>query len=85
MIDMDGVQGGIEYSDAYVVDNDSRFVFGFVRGALNVGAACANYVELTNATRDSRGWSAELTDTDTGDTFTCKSAGNRQRRRALRR
>ncbi len=73
VIDMDGVQGGIEYSDAYVVDNDSRFVFGFVRGALNVGAACANYVELTNATRDSRGWSAELTDTDTGDTFTCKA------------
>lgn len=70
-IDMVGVQGGIEYSDAYVVDNDSRFVFQFVRSALNVGAACANYVELTNATRDARGWRADLTDTDSGETFEC--------------
>jgi glycerol-3-phosphate dehydrogenase len=41
--------GGIEYSDAYIVDNDSRFVFGFIRSALNSGAVCANYVELRGA------------------------------------
>ena len=30
-----------------------------------------NYVELTNATRDARSWRADLTDTDTGETFEC--------------
>lgn len=73
IIRMDDVIGAIEYSDAYVVDNDSRFVFQFVRSALNVGAACANYVELTAAYRDARGWRAELRDNDTGDTFECKA------------
>ena len=28
----------------------TRFVFGFVRGVLNVGAAPANYVELNGTT-----------------------------------
>lgn len=72
-IDLNGVAGAIEYSDAYVVDNDSRFVFHFVRSALNVGAVCANYVNLESATRDANGWKAHLRDTDTGDTFECKA------------
>ena len=37
--------GGFEYSDAYLHDNDSRFVFGFIRSAMNSGCAAANYVE----------------------------------------
>lgn len=72
-INMTNVAGAIEYSDAYVVDNDSRFVFHFVRAALNVGAACANYVNLDSATRDASGWHAHLRDTDTGETFECKA------------
>lgn len=71
LIRMDTVQGGIEYSDAYLVDNDSRFVFSFVRSALNVGAVCANYVELVSAERDGQGWRAKLRDTDTGQEYTC--------------
>ncbi|MGV1035859.1 MAG: FAD-dependent oxidoreductase [Candidatus Nanopelagicales bacterium] len=66
-VNMTNIQGGIEYSDAYVVDNDSRFVFSFVRSALNVGAACANYVELTDAVERPDGWHAQLRDTDTGE------------------
>jgi len=72
-IKMAGVRGGLEYSDAYVVDNDSRFVFGFVRSALNVGAACANYVEVTGATKDGPGWDVQLHDTDTGEDFSAKA------------
>lgn len=68
-IKMKNVQGGIEYSDAYVVDNDSRFVFGFVRAALNVGAVCANYVEVTSAQKKADGWHAQLRDTDSGEEF----------------
>ncbi|MEI6622286.1 MAG: glycerol-3-phosphate dehydrogenase/oxidase [Actinomycetes bacterium] len=68
-INMTNVQGGIEYSDAYVVDNDSRFVFGFVRAAINVGAVCANYVEVVSAQKQSDGWHAQLRDTDSGDEY----------------
>ena len=49
MIDTSTAVGGIEYQDAYLVDNDSRFVFSFVRSAIEAGAAAANYVELSSA------------------------------------
>jgi glycerol-3-phosphate dehydrogenase len=69
----DNLLGGIEYSDAYIVDNDSRFVFGFVRSALNSGAVCANYVALEQAEREDGYWRADLHDTDTGDRFTVRA------------
>jgi glycerol-3-phosphate dehydrogenase len=65
----DNLLGGIEYSDAYIVDNDSRFVFGFIRSALNSGATCANYVSFESATRDGERWRVHLRDTDTGAEF----------------
>ena len=51
-------RGGIEYHDAYLVDNDSRFVFSFVRSAIEAGAAAANYVELVSAERVADRWVA---------------------------
>ena len=45
-IDTGSVRGGIQYQDAYLIDNDSRFVFSFVRSAIEAGATAANYVEL---------------------------------------
>lgn len=57
-------QGGVEYSDAYLVDNDARFVFNFVRSAINSGAIVANYVASRGATRDANGvWSCTAHDT----------------------
>ena len=69
-IDTSGVRGAIEYRDAYLVDNDSRFVFAFVRSAIEAGAAAANYVELVSAERTADRWVVSLRDTDTGDTMT---------------
>ena len=46
VIRTDRLRGAIEYFDAYLIDNDSRFVFSFVRSAIEAGAAVANYVEL---------------------------------------
>ena len=46
------VRGGIEYRDAYLIDNDARFVFSFIRSAIEAGASAANYVELVSARRD---------------------------------
>lgn len=65
VINVDTVRGGIEYYDAYLRDNDSRFVFNFIRQAIEAGATAANYVELTNATQHGANWNVELTDLET--------------------
>lgn len=73
-IDTTTVRGGIQYQDGYLIDNDSRFVFSFVRSAIEAGAAVANYVELVSAERvvTSQGtrWVAHLRDVDSGEEFT---------------
>ena len=74
VVNIDNVRGGIEYYDAYLPDNDSRFVFSFVRSAMDVGATAANYVELVNAERTDAGWKATLRDVDgDGREFTCNA------------
>ncbi|MFZ1361424.1 MAG: FAD-dependent oxidoreductase [Candidatus Nanopelagicales bacterium] len=73
IIDDTNVIGGIEYSDAYVIDNDSRFVFSFVRTALNFGAACVNYVRFYDAKREDGLWHLSLKDTDQEEEFTAKA------------
>ena len=73
-IDTTSVRGGIQYQDGYLIDNDSRVVFSFVRSAIEAGAAVANYVELVSAERvaTSQGtrWVARLRDVDSGEEFT---------------
>ena len=59
-IDTTTVRGGIQYQDAYLIDNDSRFVFSFVRSAIEAGAAAANYVELVSAERVGDRWVVRL-------------------------
>jgi glycerol-3-phosphate dehydrogenase len=55
--------GGFEFSDAYLIDNDARFVFGFVRSALDHGAIAVNYVSSLGSQRDSDGhWSTRVRD-----------------------
>ena len=66
--------GGIEYYDAYLPDNDSRFVFGFVRSAMDVGATAANYIEAVHAERVGDRWNVRLRDVDGGgEAFTCSA------------
>ncbi len=72
-INVSHARGGIEYSDAYIVDNDARFSFGFVRAALNVGATCANYVEVASAERSDGWWNVSLRDTDGGAEFSARA------------
>ena len=69
----DNLLGGIEYSDAYIVDNDSRFVFGFIRSALNSGATYANYVSFESAAREGDRWRVQMRDVDTGAEFSAKA------------
>jgi glycerol-3-phosphate dehydrogenase len=63
LVDPRGGAGGVEYSDAYLVDNDARFVFNFIRAALDHGAIIANYVCSLGATRNAEGiWSTRARD-----------------------
>ena len=68
-IDTTDVAGGIEYRDGILIDNDARFVFSFVRSAIEAGAAAANYVEMVSATREGDRWIAKLRDVDSGEEF----------------
>jgi glycerol-3-phosphate dehydrogenase len=69
-IDTTTARGAVQYQDAYLIDNDSRFVFSFVRSAIEAGAAAANYVELISAQRVGDRWLARLRDTDSGEELT---------------
>jgi len=69
-IDTSSTLGGIEYYDGILVDNDARFVFSFVRAAIDAGATAANYVEMVSAERSDGRWTVQLRDVDSGDEFT---------------
>ena len=58
----DAASGGFEYSDCYLHDNDSRFVFSFVRTAMNYGAVAANYVAATAVARKDGRWIVSIRD-----------------------
>ncbi|MEM7437616.1 MAG: FAD-dependent oxidoreductase, partial [Myxococcota bacterium] len=72
-IDTESIAGGIEYYDGLLIDNDARFVFSFIRSAIEAGATVANYVELVSAAREGDEWVAQLRDVDSGQEFTTKA------------
>lgn len=73
VVDGSAAAGFVEYSDAYLYDNDARFVFNFVRTALNRGAAAANYVESLGARREDGWWWTRLRDTVGDSEFEVRS------------
>ena len=73
IIDIEGAVGGFEYSDAYLHDNDARFVFNFVRHALNYGAVAANYVESLGAEREGDTWVTKARNVMDGSIFNIRS------------
>ncbi len=58
--------GGLEYSDAYLCDNDARFVFGFIRLALDHGGRAANYVEVMTLRAGNPQWQVTARDRTSG-------------------
>lgn len=73
VINTDNAAGGFEYSDAYLYDNDARFVFNFIRTSMNYGCVAANYVESTDAKREDGLWNVSARDTITGEEFQIKA------------
>ena len=71
-INLDKSQGGLEYSDSYFIDNDARFVFKFVRKAMDYGCSAANYLEVLSCQRDEKLWVVTMQDVRNQETFTLK-------------
>lgn len=65
-ISLKNAAGAFEYSDAYLFDNDSRFVFNFVRSCINSGGVVANYVESIRSKKVGKTWVTEAIDRTTG-------------------
>ena len=64
-------RGAVQYQDAYLVDNDSRFVFSFVRSAIEAGARRRELRRAgLGAERVGDRWVCRLRDTDSGDEVT---------------
>lgn len=74
IINAENTQGGFEYSDAYLYDNDARFVFNFIRSALHCGCTAANYVESLGAQRGpDKVWRTRARDHISGQEFEISS------------
>ena len=72
-INVSNAQGGFEYSDAFLHDNDARFVFNFVRSAMDNGAIVTNYVGANGSEKIDGIWHTEAVDEQSGRTFTIQS------------
>lgn len=73
IINTEGCLGGFEYSDAYLHDNDARFVWNFIRSALDNDATVANYVESLGSCRVDDVWETRVRDLEDGGEFTVRS------------
>ncbi len=65
--------GGFEYSDAYLHDNDSRFVFQFIRSAMDRGCIAANYSQSLGARCENGIWITRVRDLMSGEEFEIRS------------
>ena len=72
-IDITHAAAGLEYSDCYLYDNDARFVFNFIRSAMNYGAIAANYVGLVEARRQQDIWQVSAKDEISGRSVTIRA------------
>ncbi len=66
-------QGGFEYSDCYLHDNDARFVFNFIRTAMNYDCIAANYLESMGSARENGVWKTQARDCISGKQFVIQS------------
>ena len=74
MVNTTNIIGGFEYSDAFLYDNDSRFVFNFIRSAINYNCVAVNYMESMGSVLNSHGdWETKLRNSRNGKEFEVRS------------
>lgn len=78
IINIKTASAAVEYGDAYLKDNDARFVWNFIRSALDHGAVAVNYLSMETANRSEGSWHVEGRDSQTGKRyrFTAKALVN---------
>ncbi len=78
LLNLDSVNGAIQYNDAILLDNDARFVYEFVKTGAKLGAKVLNYAEVTDAKPTDTGWQVTIEDKVTKRKFevTAKSLIN---------
>ena len=69
MVNTSHLAGGLEYSDCYLVENDTRFAFGFIAKVLKAGGSAINYMELIAADWRDGCWHCTLRDHVSGEVF----------------
>jgi glycerol-3-phosphate dehydrogenase len=67
MVNTEHLAGGLEYSDCYFVENDTRFAFSFIRRVLLKGGNAINYLELISADWKNGRWHCTLQDHISGN------------------
>jgi len=60
LISTEGLKGAVQYDDALLLDNDSRFVWDFIKSAKANGAICLNYVKMEQARQADLGWELSI-------------------------
>ncbi|HET6414153.1 MAG TPA: FAD-dependent oxidoreductase [Anaeromyxobacter sp.] len=74
VLSLEGLDGGFEYSDAFLPDGDARFVWGLLRSALDHGCAAANYLEALGSHREGDYWMTRARDVVGGRELAIRSA-----------
>ena len=67
------IAGGFVYSDAYLHDNDARFVFNFIRSAMDKGCVAANYMRAVGAMHSDDLWIVQAREVLQDREFTIKA------------
>ncbi len=72
LVETNNSQGGLEYSDCYLRDNDARFVFQFMRRAMRSGVKALNYAEVVKAEKNDL-WTFEVLNRESQTRFAVKA------------
>ena len=73
VVNTEKVNGGFEYSDAFLHDNDARFVFNFIRSSMSYGCIAANYVQANGSEKVAGEWKTQAKDVISGEEFEIRS------------
>jgi len=74
MVNTSNSIGGVEYSDAFLYDNDARFVFNFIGSAIDNNCKAVNYVESKGSKQNTNGeWLTKLRNNRNNEEFGIRS------------
>lgn len=73
LLNLSDANGAVQYNDAILLDNDSRFVFEFIKTAERFGAVPLNYFKVDKAEKTDIGWKVTGTNQLTGEIKEIKS------------